>query len=259
MNANLPFRPDRFQGALTTSALGRFLTYRSAVDTTMELARRAAAEGAPHGTLILAETQTAGRGRKGRSFHSPPAGNLYFTFVLRLSAETQRLLPVAVPLAVCEAIREENIEARIKWPNDIWVGERKLCGMLIDAESGPGGITAFPGIGINANGDPALEPELAAIATSIRRETGEPVDRELLLARVCNRLEAALVASQADIVARYRALSLLLGRPVTVSPTNAAPYEATAEDIAADGSLVVLRDGSRETITAAEVSVRPVR
>ncbi|MGH2608361.1 MAG: biotin--[acetyl-CoA-carboxylase] ligase, partial [Tepidiformaceae bacterium] len=172
------FDARRFQEGLRTGAIGRFLVYRAATETTMVLARGLAEGGTPHGTLALAEEQRAGRGRRGRTFFSPPGENLYFTLVLRLPMEAHRRLPVAVPVAVCRAVRAEGAEARIKWPNDIWIGGRKVCGILIDAETGPDGSIAFPGIGINVNGDPTLNPELADTATSIRRELGRRVERE---------------------------------------------------------------------------------
>lgn len=252
------FDARAFQQALGTRALGRFLVYREECESTMPLARREADEGAPHGTLVLAESQTGGRGRRGRSFHSPAGANLYFTLVLRLSAEQQRTLTVALPLAVCEAIAAEGIDARIKWPNDIWVGERKLCGMLIDAEAGPSGLLAFPGIGINVNGDPTVVPELAAIATGIRRELGRVVAREPLLARICDGLERALDEPFATLLPRYRERSLVLAREITVAPAIGEPFDGLAVDLNDDGSLVVRKaDGAHETVTAADVSVRP--
>ncbi len=257
MSFDTAFRPDRFQAALRTRLIGRFLTYRPRVDTTMVLARREVSEGAAHGTLVLAEEQTAGRGRKGRSFFSPPGENLYFTMVLRLPAELQRVLPVAAPVAVCEAIRDEGVDARIKWPNDIWIGERKVCGMLIDAESTPEGMVAFPGIGINVNGDPTVNPELVDIATSIYRELGQAVKREELLARICNGLELLLLETpESEVVRRYRSLSMIVGRHVTVTLDTGPSFDGIAEDIGADGSLLVRRDGVLETVTAADVTVR---
>lgn len=254
-----PFDPVRFQAALTTAAIGRYLVYRPTTETTMVLARREADEGAPHGTLVLAEEQTAGRGRRGRSFSSPPAENLYFTLVLRLPLEVHKRLPAAAPVAVCKAIAAEGVAAAIKWPNDIWAGERKLCGMLIDAELEPGGAIAMPGIGINVNGDPTLNPELANIATSIRRELGRPVSRELLLARICNELELSLALPSLELADRYREGSMILGRAVLVQPAAAPAYEAIAATIEDDGSLRVTRsDGRSEVVTSADVSLRPV-
>ena len=184
------FDSDRFAAALQTTSVGRDLRYVRETPSTMDLARTAAGEGAPHGALILAETQTAGRGRRGRGFYSPPGGSLYFTVILRPSREEYGRLPLTVPLAVCRACAVEGVDARIKWPNDIWVGERKLSGMLIDGETGPAGLTAYAGSGINVNADPTADPALRDSATSLARELGREVSREGLLARVCDELEA---------------------------------------------------------------------
>ena len=252
------FDPSAFQSALTTRAIGRFLVFREVVDSTMVLARREADEGAPHGTLVLAEEQTAGRGRKGRSFQSPRGENLYFTLVLRTPIEVHKRLPVAVPLAVSRAVTALGVEAAIKWPNDIWAGGRKLSGMLIDAELSSAGGVAMVGIGINVNGDPTAIPELAEIATSLRRELGRPVSREHLLATLCNELEALLVLPVDALVTEYRQASLVIGREVVVTPVTGAPYGAVAESIAEDGSLVVVTSGGRrESLNAAEVTLRP--
>jgi len=248
-----------FQRELRTEQIGRFLVYRAMTETTMTLARREADEGAAHGALVLAEEQTAGRGRRGRSFYSPAGDNLYFTLVLRCGLEAHRRLPVTVPLAVARACRAEGVDARIKWPNDIWVGERKLSGMLIDAEVTPRGAVAFPGIGINVNGDPTSNPELREIATSFARELGRRVSRERLLANVCNELEAAIDLDATALAVNYRELSMILGRGITVQPLGAGAYAALAVDIEADGTLIVVReDGTKDTVAAADVSVRPV-
>ena len=183
------FNPATFQNALVTASIGRFLLYRQVLDSTMVLAAREAREGAPHGTIVFAEEQTAGRGRRGRSFYSPAGQNLYFTLVLRCPVEVHRRLPLIVPLAVCTAVQAEAPAARIKWPNDIWIGDRKVAGMLIDAELSATGAVALPGIGINVNADPTVVPELRDIATCLARELGRPVQREALLARICNELE----------------------------------------------------------------------
>ncbi len=254
------FNLDAFQSALTTRAIGRNFVYRREIDTTMELARDLAAKGAPHGTLVLAEHQTAGRGRRGRSFHSPDAENLYFTLVLRSEPGMHRRLPVALPVAVCRACADEGVDARIKWPNDIWAGGRKLSGMLIDAEYSADGATAIglAGIGINVNGDPTLVPELRDIATSLSRELGHPIQRERLLARVCSEIEAQLAASEGDLIEAYRGQSLVLGHEVVLSFPSGETREATATGIAADGSLTVRYDGgTSEDVSAADVSLRP--
>lgn len=253
------FDAPAFQQALSTRAVGRFVVFREVVDSTMVLARREADEGAPHGTLVLAEEQTAGRGRKGRSFHSPRGENLYVTMVLRSSLEMHKRLPVAVPLAVWRAVVAQGVEASIKWPNDIWAGGRKLSGMLIDAEISSAGGVAMVGIGINVNGDPTAIPEIAEIATSLRRELGRTVSRDGLLAAVCNEVEAVLKLPARALVDEYRKASLVIGREVLVTPVSGEPYLALAEGVAEDGALVVVDGaGRRESLNAAEVTLRPV-
>lgn len=260
MQPDARFDPAAFQSGLTTASVGRYLLYRSITASTMDLAAREAHEGAPHGTIAFAEEQTAGRGRRGRSFYSPAGRNLYFTLVLRCPIEVHRRLPLIVPVAVCAAIQAELPTARIKWPNDIWIGDRKAAGMLIDAELTPSGAIALPGIGINVNADPTVVPELSAIATSLARELGREVAREPLLARICNELEQLLEATAGHVLQEYRARSSTLGRRVLVSPVGAAPFEGIAVAIEDDGSLVVERpDGTAEVVTAADVSVRPAR
>lgn len=234
------------------------MLFREVVDSTMILARREVDEGGPHGALILAEEQTAGRGRKGRSFQSPRGENLYFTLVLRSPLAAHRRLPVAVPLAVWRALAAQGVASAIKWPNDIWAAGRKLSGMLIDAELSASEGVAMVGIGINVNGDPTSIPELATIATSVRRELGRPIVREAVLAAVCNELEALQRLAPEALIAEYRGASLVLGRQVLVTPVSNAPFEALAESIAEDGSLVVVdAAGRRESLNAAEVTLRP--
>lgn len=253
------FDPAAFQSALATGSLGRYLVYREVLRSTMDLAAREASEGAPHGTLVFAEEQTAGRGRRGRSFYSPAGRNLYFTLVLRCPVEVHRRLPLIVPLAVCTAIQAEAPAAGIKWPNDIWIGDRKVAGMLIDAELSTAGAVALPGIGINVNADPTVVPELRDIATSLARELGRPVEREQLLAQVCNTLEPLLEAGAGDVLAAYRAQSSTLGRRVLVAPVGGESFEGTAVAIEDSGELAVRReDGSLELVTAADVSLRPL-
>jgi BirA family biotin operon repressor/biotin-[acetyl-CoA-carboxylase] ligase len=249
---------EEFRANLTTAQIGRNLLYHESVASTMDIARDQASAGAPHGTLVFAEEQTAGRGRRGRSFYSPARENLYFTLVLRLPLAVHRRLPVILPLAVARAIRDEGADAKIKWPNDIWIAEHKVCGMLIDGELTYDGGIGLPGIGVNVNGDPTDNPELTEIATSIAKELGRHVSRERVLANICNELEGLFGASMPKMIAEYRDLSVVLGRPVTVMPAGKEPFEAAALSISDDGELMVRRsNGLVEAVNAADVSVRP--
>lgn len=246
-----------FDAALTTREIGRCVRYHDSIPSTMDAAREAAAAGLPHGTLVIAEEQTAGRGRRGRSFYSPAGQNLYFTLVLRLPLALHRRLPVILPLAVGRAIRAEGVDARIKWPNDIWISDRKVCGMLIDGELTYDGGLGFPGIGVNVNGDPTKNPELTDVATCLAKELGRSVSREHLLAGICNELEALFGMPMPALVGEYRELSCTLGRPVTVSPTGGQPFEARALSISDDGELMVRgANGLVVAVNAADVSIR---
>ncbi len=249
---------SRFNDALRTSRIGRQVAWFETIDTTMRVAREQAEAGAVDGTIIMAEEQTAGVGRRGRSFQSPPGENLYFTVILRAPPELHARLPVVVPAAVCAAVRQTGVDARIKWPNDIWVGGKKLSGMLIDATSGPDGLVAYLGIGMNVNGDPTEIPEIRDIATSIANETNADIDREELLASVCNELERHLTMTVEALGEAYRSMSLILGQTVTVSFADATTRDGVAARLNDDGGLVV-RDPAGEvfTVTAGEVSLRP--
>jgi BirA family biotin operon repressor/biotin-[acetyl-CoA-carboxylase] ligase len=223
----------------------------------MDIARELAADPTAHGAVVLADEQTAGRGRRGRPFYSPPGDNLYFTVVLRVAPVQASVLTLAVPLAAVEGVRIYCPSAAIKWPNDVWIGERKCCGMLIDAESNGAEITALVGIGINVNGDPGQNPELAGIATSLALARGDVIPREILIAAVLNNLESNLAEAPESLVDRYRQASNTVGRMVRVAPTAGPAFEGFAEDIDARGALVVRRtDGAIVAVEAADVSLR---
>ena len=254
----MEFDRERYQALLTTGWLGRQLEYHESVGSTMDLARDWAQRPGANGIVVLAEEQTAGRGRRGRSFYSPAGENLYFTLVIEAHPAILRSLPVVVPLAVVEAIGHLAPSAAIKWPNDIWIGERKCCGMLIDIHQVSGATYALLGIGINVNGDPSRQPDLAKIATSIASATGRPQEREPLLAGVMNFLERLLGADIQSVLGRYKARSNTLGRDVAVRPAVGEAFEGMAVRITGSGALVVRKhNGIEVEVEAADVSVRP--
>jgi BirA family transcriptional regulator, biotin operon repressor / biotin---[acetyl-CoA-carboxylase] ligase len=137
-------------------------------DSTNARARELVEAGAPHGTIVTAAEQTAGRGRQGRTWTAPPGKVLLYSAILRPLDERHLLLPLAVPLAVCEAAEElqPDIECQVKWPNDIWVEGRKLAGVLIEAKPQDG--WAVIGIGLNLSISPdEFPPDLRATAVSL--------------------------------------------------------------------------------------------
>src|SRR3990170_4882909 len=142
---------------LKTTFVGRRIVYLATTPSTQDIARAEAEGGAPEGTAVLAEEQTAGRGRLGRSWVSPAGTNLYLTLVIRPTLERLRSLSIVAPLAVAQALEETTaLGPRIKWPNDVLVGGRKLAGVLIDTElSGQSVRYSLVGIGVNVNLDVA--------------------------------------------------------------------------------------------------------
>jgi BirA family biotin operon repressor/biotin-[acetyl-CoA-carboxylase] ligase len=240
---------------LRTEAIGRKLIYLPETGSTMDDARAEAEKNAPHGTVVMAEEQTKGRGRFGRRWVSPAGKNLYLTVVLRPNAERLRRLAMTVPLAVCLAAEEvASVRATIKWPNDVQVEGRKLSGILI--ESGMSGTQvdyALVGIGVNVN-DPIDDPEIAEIATSLARETGRDVPREAALAALLNEFEELYESGR--VFDAWRERIVTLGQDVRLTFREEV-YEGCAEDVDEEGSLILrLPDGSRITFAAGEVSLR---
>jgi len=245
---------------LTTAFVGRRLIHVASAPSTQDVARSEAEGGAPEGTVVLAEEQTAGRGRLGRSWVSPAGTNLYLTLILRPSLERLRSLGIVTPLAVAQALEEATgLSPRIKWPNDVLVAGRKLAGVLIDTElSGQTPGYSLVGIGLNVNLDVRAVPEIAAIATSVRQELGHEVSREEMLAALLGHFEVLYVKAQRGtaVHAAWRSRLETLGRQVRVT-VGGRVEEGLAEDVDAEGSLILRRaDGSRATIAAGEVTLR---
>jgi BirA family biotin operon repressor/biotin-[acetyl-CoA-carboxylase] ligase len=219
--------------------LGRPRLHLRETGSTNDRARELAAAGAPHGTLVTAGAQTAGRGRQGRAWAAPPGRALLMSLVLR---EAHPLLPLAAAVGVAEAVGEE---ARIKWPNDVQLDGRKVAGIL--AEGRPQEGWAVLGIGVNiAIRIEDLPPELHGTAGTLGRE---PSDVEPFLANLLRSLERALALAPADHLDSWRARDALLGREVTWSGGT-----GRAAGIDGEGRLVVeLQDGGRTALDAGEV------
>jgi BirA family biotin operon repressor/biotin-[acetyl-CoA-carboxylase] ligase len=253
------FSLKALRDGLTTSFVGRRLEYRSALGSTQDLARRVAQAGAPEGTVVLAGRQTAGRGRLGRSFESP-TGGLYLTVVLRPALDHMLRLPIIAALAVARALeRVAGLRTALKWPNDVLVGGRKVCGILVESDLTAEAVNyVLLGIGVNVNADMSVYPEIADIATSAAAEAGRQVSREALAAAVLNELEELYLAGQAGqrVQDEWRTRLETLGRQVRVT-CGQITEAGLAEDVDADGSLILLRsDGSRVVIAAGDVTLR---
>jgi BirA family biotin operon repressor/biotin-[acetyl-CoA-carboxylase] ligase len=232
-------------------------------DSTNERARELAAAGAPHGTLVTASEQTAGRGRQGRRWSAPPGSSLLASVILR---GAPRLLPLSCAVAVCEVLddapgAEARPRALIKWPNDIVLprGDHlaKLAGILIEARPQQGWMVL--GIGLNvAVAIEALPAELRDTAATLGLDPGEV---EPLLAALLGRLEARIGEQPAETLAAWGQRDALRGRRIAWGPPGeaAAVPEGTgvAQGIDGDGRLVVaLEGGGRTALGAGEVHLR---
>jgi BirA family biotin operon repressor/biotin-[acetyl-CoA-carboxylase] ligase len=220
--------------------LGVPRVHHRATDSTNERAKELALAGAPHGTLVTADEQSAGRGRQGRAWTAPPGSALLMSLVLR---ELDPLLPLAAAVAVCEAL-PEDADARIKWPNDVWLGRRKLAGILVEGRVQES--WAVLGIGLNVSTE-AFPDELAEIATSLRL-SGFDLEREPLLAELLRTLERRLATPEAELLAAWAERDALRGERVRWDGG-----EGTAAGIDRGGSLIVETDGGLTTLAAGEV------
>ena len=262
--------PDRLDTALVRAHLSghpwqTLVTAVPSVDSTNNACKRLAAEGAPDGTAILTGCQTAGRGRRGRTFVSPPGG-LYFSVILRPHAKPEALMHLTAMAAVAAAravFAVSGVYPDIKWTNDLVLGGKKLCGILteltVEAETGTvDSIVA--GIGVNVRQRPEdFPPELRAIAGSVRSETGLEISRARLAAEMVRALDQMYLDWQRDPRAYlddYRARCVTVGRPVRVVRGEDV-RTGFAEAVDDDFALVVRwPDGTRETVTGGDVSVR---
>ena len=215
-------------------------------DSTNARARELVEAGAPHGTVVTADEQTAGRGRQGRTWTAPPGKALLYSAVLRPLDERHLLLPLSVPLAVCEAAEELNpaVECKVKWPNDVWIEERKLAGVLIEAKPQDG--WAVIGVGLNLTIAPDEFP-------SELRETAISLFGHIGAATALNRhLDRWVAADSADVLSSWRSRDALRGREISWDGGS-----GIADGIEDSGDLVVVAaGGDRVVLGAGEVHLR---
>ncbi len=255
-----PFDITRFHSLLETRAFGRNMIFEASTGSTMYLARDAARSGATEGTLALADEQTAGRGRLGRNWVTPPALNLASTLVLRPSPDLLRQIAMIAPLAVCDAIQQvTGVCADIKWPNDVQIAGKKVAGILIESDltSEVDGY-ALVGAGINVNFDPGAHEEIRDIATSLKAATGGEVDRELVLASYLLHAERLYEAARSGTSPRdrWRKRLVTLGQAAYASWPNGSAA-GVAEDVDEDGALLVRTDaGLLVSVEAGDVTLR---
>lgn len=232
-------KPTEFHAAFARALEGvspRLVTLDETAST-MDDARTLARDGAPHLAVVVADHQTAGRGRLGRGWVSPRGTALAASWVVRPSLPPERwtILPLLTGVAAVRAIRHRTkVPASLKWPNDLRVGERKVGGILAEAE-----VPRFVVIGLGLNVSHTEFPdELRATATSIAIEDGVRLDRADLLAWTLRYLEEALGDPDAAL-GFYRRACTTLGAPVRVERIGAPPVEGTARDVDDTGALLV--------------------
>ena len=246
---------------LTAKQIGRELEIHGKLDSTNNRAKALAAAGAPHGLTVIADSQSGGRGRMGRSFFSPEHSGVYMTCVLRpeCAPEKSGLLTSLAAVAAARAVEKvSGAEVKIKWVNDLYIGNKKICGILSEAGLGmeAGRLEyAVVGIGINT-GRIAFPPELRDIATSIGNETGEEPDRNRLIAEVLNELDALYGSLESgSFLEESRRRSNVIGRTVTVIE-GGRTYPARALDIDGEGRLLIETGEGRFCLSYGEVSLK---
>jgi BirA family biotin operon repressor/biotin-[acetyl-CoA-carboxylase] ligase len=260
--------PKAIRSLLHTRGLGRDLRVFAEVGSTNDKALAAGREGAPEGLAVLADRQSAGRGRLGRSWDSPPGMGIYTSVLLRpqVSASSAPLLTLAVGIAVAEAIRDVTaLQPRLKWPNDLQLAGQKVGGILVEGATLEGQLhEAVVGIGINVNQDVTDFPAaLGNRATSLRVSLGRPLSRTALVASLYNTLEhwyRVFRREERDLILeRGREWSAVLGQPIEVQSGDQR-WWGLASDLDRDGSLLV-RDGAGtlRRVVAGDVSIRPAR
>lgn len=249
---------------LSTKVVGRHIVYRERVDSTNNVAKKLADEGAPEGTIVIAEEQTGGRGRINRLFLSPFAKGVWFSLILRPNIPPMEVskMTLLAAVAVARAIRHHGLtDCGIKWPNDILVKGRKMVGILTELNGSAEKVNyIIMGIGVNTGITAEdLSKDLQPIVTSFARE-GVRVSRLALLETLLKEIEGLYQTVCRDgfapVLAEWRALSCMLGQDVTVTSIDKT-FSGKAVDIDENGNLLVATPEGVEVVMAGDIHVRP--
>lgn len=254
------------ESMMKTNWAGKQVIYYDETDSTNIQARLAGEKDGVHGTLFVADRQVSGKGRRGRSWDSPTGVCVYMTLLLRpeLAPVKAPMLTLVMALSVAEAIREQTgLAAQIKWPNDIVLNQKKICGILTEMSTEIDYINyVVTGVGINTN-QTEFPEELQKTATSLLIEGGKVIGRSKLIAAVMQRYEEnykifLAAGDLSGVLDRYNALLVNCGRDVWILEPQ-GEYHAHAFGINKQGELIVLtEDGEEKKIYAGEVSVRGI-
>ena len=270
------YNQETIEKYLRTKWLGRNLLFYDSVDSTNDrvhqLAVDAAPEDAPHGTVVAADRQTAGKGRRGRAWESPAGANIYFSLLLRptFAPDKAAMLTLLIAYGVKCGIERQMVsdasQCGIKWPNDVVIDGKKVCGILTEMYLEGNSIDhVIVGVGVNV-GKQNFAPELVDKATSLESECGQVFDRSRLLADILEVFEEEYESFAAeDAIAdlkffkeKYNACLVNRDREVCVLDPK-GEYRGIARGINDTGELLVeLQDGSLKEVYAGEVSVRGI-
>jgi BirA family biotin operon repressor/biotin-[acetyl-CoA-carboxylase] ligase len=255
----------QWRAALHVEVIGRSIRHVRSTGSTNDDLKILATTGAAEGLVLSTDQQTAGRGRRGRSWEAPPGTSLLVSALLRpwwLPPGDSFYLTMLAAVACAEAIEEAvGLHVDLKWPNDLQIAGLKLGGILIESEIGDGTLRwTIAGMGINVNWDPSSVPELAGAATSLASMTGAPVERAALLQRLLNHLDARYLrlrtGARTELLADWRRRLTTLGRTVRAEHAGTI-IEGVAEDVTGSGALIVRDlDGIQHRLTSGEVTVR---
>lgn len=257
---------EELKSLMKTRWAGKNIVYYKETDSTNLRIKQLGDEGAPEGTLAVADSQSAGRGRRGRTWDSPAGSSIYMSVLLRprILPDKAPMLTLVMACSVAEGIMDcEDVDVQIKWPNDIIINGRKLVGILTEMSTQIDYINHVTvGVGINVNMT-EFPAEIRRTATSLRLETGHVVKRARLIAAVMERLEQNYgiflqTEDMSGLMEKYSRLLVNQGKEVMVLGAK-EEYKAYAVGINNTGELIVRReDGTEEAIYAGEVSVRGV-
>jgi len=246
---------------LKTRVFGNKIYSFDSIDSTNNCAKAVAGCGAAEGTVVIAEHQTAGRGRLGRPWQANPNENLIFSVVLRpqAAADALNLLPLYVAVAISEAVeRVTGLKVECKWPNDILYKGKKLAGILIEGSVKKNMMDyVVIGVGINVN-QVRFDGELSTKASSLRLESKREVDRVMLFREIMKGLENDYKSFQTSgfqsVVPQWIARSTMINRPISVTHQGNV-ISGVVKGLSADGGLVLQTNGTEQTVFAGDVTV----
>lgn len=254
---------DELKSLRKTKWIGSRIVYYDVTDSTNIQAKRLAEEGSPHGTFVVADCQKSGRGRRGRSWESPAKSGIFMTLLLRpeIRPDQASMLTLVAAMAVATALRKcVDIPAQIKWPNDIVLGRKKICGILTEMNTEIEDINyVVIGIGINVSNE-AFPEEISHMATSIYQESGKTIRRAELIETIWEQFEHyyAVFCKAGDlsgICSEYNGYLANCNQQVRILDPQ-KPFEGVARGITDQGELIVETEEGIKNVFSGEVSVR---